>query len=537
MKRSFQTVVSQLVFVCLLYGCSDNTTSTSQFQDVVSPLVTGPAEIPPVSGAVAVEMYRSSRLTSLFSEAFTVIVHPKEADASEEIVRSEEVGRIELGVFTGTISLTIVFRDDDFEAAILSPLLVPRLTLRSYFDIPLEDLELIDDVYVLRVPIENDFNKLERVSSNRQVTVESDMVSEFDGPLDRGIFAKLQPTEESRTSGCFSLVDGQAVDNTVRVYESQLQDDDNVSYLSFVSESAMAVLRSYGFELDLSPDDEPAIRIEANILPAGMLVSATNFPLLLPDGSDRDANATAIEIYGERKGISYRLSEEVSVSHSGAGLISRILPCSAPEFLVFPANLRVAAEFPVDDYIVQHRQRSRIRPALEAQAESISHFFNSISHECVLTERMAELPSELIVVPPGMSYTALEYDTGSRRVSWSNMAADKIENQTLRVQSRSSSFLAQSIWTIRIGDNRSSLALPSIPQEVVDEFDVRLPSPGIVGNSQAFIIFRDDPELYITISGYDYSRPLVEPILFDFEQSFPEARSQSCNRSATVFLE
>lgn len=533
MKRAFQTGVGQLLcMLCVLYGCSDNTTSTPQFQDVV------PLPPPPVSGPVAVELFQTSRLLSPLPNPFTVIVHTAEAGGEDEIIRVEEGGRRELGEITGTLSLTIVYNDDAFWGFTGGP--SGNLALRSFIDIPLQDLEKVDDLYVLKVPIRNDFNELERASPNMQLTIESDAVSELQGTSSSAVYSKLQPTDEGRPRSCSKLIAGQTVDNKVRVYESQLQDDGNLSYLSFVSESAMAVLRSYGFELDVTPGDDLDIRIEANLQPADLVVRALDFPLLLPDGSDRDSNAAAIEIYGERKGVSYRLSEEASISHSNTGFLSRILPCSVPEKLVFPATLGVAAEFPVDDYIIQRRQFSRFAPAPETASivdpGLNADFLYSTRHECVLRERMAELPSELVVSPPRMSYTELVFDAESRRVSWSNIAADQIKNQTLRVQSRSSGFLARSIWTIRIVDNRTSFVLPFIPQEVIDEIYVEPEPRPTVGTSVAGIIVIDEPELYVTISGYDYARPLVEPRLYDFEQSFPEVSGQSCNRSATVFI-
>lgn len=502
------TGVLRLAIVLVLSACSSGSETTLQDSS------TAPTQ-------VTLQVFDDVALTNVFSGGVSVHVYE---DDPQVITRTVEVGKsgeASLGVFSETLSLTLVYRAEPKAFMFFGslPSEFNELNIRSILKLPLAALSREDGRSVLKF------------RAGAAARPPSDWVTQLsltarakDAPkLATGSFGNVvlntQPhtspntdltttvnDEPSRSTGDHQLVDGVVSINNFRLRTAQAQDDGLVSFLALIGPRNNNGLLKYGYLLDEELDSGKDYKITMDLRPIEIPVHTAALRNIDYSGDHPAAMQVFTKVLGERKGQYYTVSPDPSFTFGSFAENAN------------QESIPLADQFPVESYVTELNYS--VSSPFSAKHAGNDDLIRHASVYCTVFSESEKRPQEIRLERPSIDYLSLVFDEKSREFSWERKSSDAVRWQTLSLRPRETAqAFAHPLWVIDFNQSEESLRMPALPAELSAEIQTLLQEP-----------LRD-----IQIVGYDYLPPINSPLdKPDLLASISADRATRCSRHEII---
>lgn len=528
-----------LVMIALLVNvaCSQSD-SGGQFADVaVAPIVQ--------RDSVQLQLFSDTELITPFPLPVTVIVYGVDSQEILRVIEADNGEAIDLGEFDEEISVTLAYRHllGNRELQLQQLQTTPEtlnysvndFTLQSVIGFPIDELSLRNGIrqLVLSADIESTTSQSEKQDLSITVSTQS-LPSAPEGAFRYNI-PSVQPRRYLPPIGpVFGFVpatpcepyfaNGLATQNDYDIAERHVQDDGQVSFLSWVATAYSATMSQYGLLLDQQVSDGSQFSIPTDMVPTTIPVVADGYEALIADDPDFPETNIFVVVSGERKGVSYDLSPRkymrVNPSPGTEALEGRALCEGVFEINRFPNELQIADQFPVDDFITKTDAISNLENITELSVVGADKGFYT-SDRCRSAQRSEEYPQQINVEPAAFSFESLELNRSAKSISWLTETPESLEWQRVTIQPLHPEIIyVDALWEIAFPGNGESLQLPALPTELAEELASMV-----------------EPEsMNLTLSGTDYMPGPQQLFLngIDSQNITTDVRTQCTHQSIVI---
>ncbi|MEM8501116.1 MAG: hypothetical protein AAF542_24090 [Pseudomonadota bacterium] len=434
---------------------------------------------------VVLQFFSNAEMTSSYSRGLQVIVYGADHQSISRTIEVDSTGEASLGDFEQDVSISLIYTNDsiDLEATPVDGLLpvIQRRHIRSVLDLPVEQLENQDGRFFIRLSTQSNFVlPAEPVVRNLTLTVIADGEELYSEPEREILRMSSQPQLQAPaavfevfggTPTCETNInDGRYIKLDGQLSPNAIQNDGNVSFLSFLNVGFRNSIERYGFSLDQEPVNGADYSTTTNLIPTPIDVDYIGYSIELPDGTSVADARSSSAFFAIRQGVQYSVSSNLNAIfdlNAQPSLSSSLSACSSSADATL--QIDVADQFPVDHYVLWHlNTHSDFPRTIEITNGVIPNFITTSSNACYELSASTDLPDSVELQANGLDIGNIEFSTGQQTMLWQAPTPESVRHTRITLHPAGEDPI-YGLWTIDATDsNDQQIQLPALPPELAE---------------------------------------------------------------------